>query len=627
MCGIAGIVNLDGSPVDSSLLRQMTDAIAHRGPDGSGVWTDGNVGLGHRRLSILDLSDAGAQPMITREGRHVVTFNGEIYNFREERKRLEQRGHQFQSDCDTELLLRLYAEEGDACLQRLRGMFAFGAFDRQTRQLTLVRDRLGQKPLKYFRTEKVFAFASELKALRVHPDCPRDVDWEAVHHFLTMMYLPAPLTGFVGIQKLPAAYVLTLNTTSGVEHCRRYWSLAYEPDHKPTVAEWGERIREELTESVRLRLIADVPVGAFLSGGIDSAAVVATMSRLRDTPVETFSIGSDDPRYDESEQARRMAEYVGTQHHAIPLAADSLHSLSEVVHMYEEPYADPSVLPTYQLAQATRQHVTVALNGDGGDENFAGYVRYPILQFSERYSRLPHSLLRLIAAGATGLASVYGTTFTKRAARFAQTADRPWPERFLQYLSFFSDEDKQRLERSDIQYGRTDAWYAACTKEARQRGGDLLSQALSQDIDTYLADDLLPKVDLGTMAHALEARSPFLDHTFMEMTATIPSSLKLRGRERKWILKQALADMLPAEVLGRKKRGFRVPLHRWFVAEQAFVESAVLERTPRLWEFLDRASTERFLRTALHSRADHSDELWALLWLSEWLYQYADAHA
>lgn len=627
MCGICGIVRLDGAPVDPCDLDRLTDALTHRGPDGRGTFIDGNVGLGHRRLKILDLSKAAHQPMRSPDGSVALTFNGEIYNFAEIRKMLENRGHRFTSTGDTEVLLHLYQEEGERCVERLRGMFAFAVYDRAKRQIFLVRDRLGKKPLKYYCDGTVFAFASELKALRTLSSCPRGIDTEAIHHYLTMMYVPAPNTGLSGIRKLPAATTLTIDLSTGAVHePKRYWELSYASDPTSSAAEWREQILATFDESVRLRMVADVPVGAFLSGGIDSAAVVAFMARHSPHPIETFSIGSPEETHNELPHAALTASALGTHHHPIILTPDIVHLLPELVHAYEEPYADPSSIPTYLVARETQKHVTVALNGDGGDENFLGYARYPILKFSLFYERMP----RLFHTGMTGLVrSIHAlnhSTLSYRALRFQSTMHLLWPERSLQYLSFFTEEEKRCLYLPHIagRFPRTDTWYALRTRSARDRAADPIEQSASADIDTYLADDLLPKVDIGCMAHGLEARSPLLEHTLLELSARIPRHLKLHGFQTKWIFKQCLKGIVPDAILKKRKTGFRLPLDRWFRGElQSFVSGRLLDASSPLLRMMDGMALERFLHEYFSSRIDLSDHVWSLLWLDEWLRQYS----
>jgi asparagine synthase (glutamine-hydrolysing) len=622
MCGIAGIIRLSGEPVDQGVLDRLTDAISHRGPDGRGTYMHDGVGFGHRRLAILDLSPAGAQPMFSDDKQTVITFNGEIYNFAELRAELETAGHTFRSHCDTEVLLKLYEQHGAACVPMLRGMFAFAIHDRQKNIVFLARDRLGKKPIKYFHEHGVFAFASELKALRTMHECPKDIDRQAIHHFLTMMYLPAPLTGFTGIHKLPAAHTLTIDLSTGEKTLERYWELRYDPDDRISVPEWQERVRAVFEESVRLRMVADVPVGAFLSGGVDSGAVVAAMSRISSHPVKTFSIGSKSQARNELPLAQLVADRYKTDHHPIVLEPDIVHLLPQLVHSYEEPYADPSSIPTYLVARETRKDVTVALNGDGGDENFAGYVRYPILQFSEKMQWLPSMIAK---PAASLLHLLRNDTLSYRGLRFASSLHQPWPQRSLQYLSFFTEEEKASLYTDGFHpAGRTDDWYAERTEQSRGRAMDLVHQAMSADLETYLADDLLPKVDLGTMAHGLEARSPFLDHTLMELTAKIPVEHKIHGKIGKWIMKDMLKEDLPEEVLSGKKRGFRLPLDDWFRGElKDYVHDSILSAPALYWEIFDKKKIETFLDRYHRSRIDYSDHVWALLWLSEWMKQYS----
>jgi asparagine synthase (glutamine-hydrolysing) len=622
MCGISGIIDLRGNGIDPSVLGRMTDALRHRGPEGQGVFIRGNVGLGHRRLKILDLSDAAHQPMMTEDQNIAITFNGEIYNFKELRSELMLRGKRFTSTGDTEVLLKLYEEYGDECVQKLRGQFAFVIFDGKRQRVLLVRDRVGKKPLKYFEANGVLAFASELKALKTLPQCPKGMDDEDIHHFLTMMYVPSPKTGLKDIKKLPAAHFMTIDLKTGKTEVKRYWELSYKEDTTRTLADWEKDVRETFEESVALRMVADVPVGAFLSGGIDSAAVVAAMSRLSTKPVETFTVGTAQETHNELPFAELIAKKFHTNHHPITVEPDIVHLLPELVKAYEEPFADPSVIPTYLIAQQTKRFVTVALNGDGGDENFAGYVRYPILKFSRVYGALPvhffmRPLVKLFHAGAK-------STLSYRSLRFEKSIRRPLAERQLQYLSFFTEEEKRSLYQSGKSpHQDTFAWYAAKTQEARSRGAHWLHQAMSADLDTYLAEDLLPKVDLGSMAHSLEARSPFLDHVLLELTARMPNQYKLRDFTTKWFLKHLLQDTIPAEILHKRKTGFRLPLDHWFRHDlKPFVVDRLLSKTSPLWAILDPNAVEGFLAQYYASNVDYSDHIWALLWLDEWMRQY-----
>ncbi len=623
MCGIAGIINLDGTAVDPKSLDRLTDALAHRGPDGRGTFIEGGVGFGHRRLSILDLSNAAAQPMRSVSGNAVVTFNGEIYNFQELREELKFRGRKFASTGDTEVLLQAYEEYGEDFLQKLRGMFALAIYDKKKRTVLLARDRVGKKPLKYFHAGNTFAFASELKALRTLPRCPGGADGEAIHHFLTMMYVPAPGTGIKGIKKLPAGHVLSIDLKTGTGDVRPYWALRYSTNKTRSLKGWQSDVRDVFTESVRLRMIADVPVGAFLSGGIDSAAVVATMAQLSTKPVETFTIGSTQETHNELPLAALIAERFGTNHHPITVEPDIVHLLPELVRTYEEPFADPSVIPTYLVARETRKVVTVALNGDGGDENFAGYARYPILKFSRLWKLIPPPLRQGVTLLMGVLHAIKHDTFSYRCLRFQESIGDSEARRQLQYLSFFTEDEKRRLMKPGTSFPDTFAWYEKLTKEARSRGDHWLHRDLSADIATYLADDLLPKVDMGSMAHALETRSPLLDHVLLELTATMPADLKLKGFSTKWIFKQMLRGLVPDDILDRRKTGFRLPLDHWFRTDlKPFVLDRLLAPSSPLWTMFSREAVEAFLADYYASRIDLSDHVWALLWLDEWMRQY-----
>ncbi len=560
--------------------------------------------------------------MLSEDGKTAIVFNGEIYNFAELRKHLEAQGHRFRSRGDTEVLLKLYAVYGDACVDRLRGMFAFAIYDEVRERVLLARDRLGKKPLKYFENNGVFAFASELKALRELPQCPKGADPEAIHHFLTMMYVPAPHTGITGLKKLPAAHTLSIDLRTGKSELKRYWELSYAADTRRSLADFEHDFLQTFDESVALRMVADVPVGAFLSGGIDSAAVVAAMSRLSHKPVETFTIGTEEESHNELPQAALIAQKFGTNHHPITVKPDIVHLLPELVKLYEEPFSDPSVIPTYLVAEQTRKFVTVALNGDGGDENFAGYIRYPILKFSRLWSALPVHALTLPVVRA--FHAVMQSTLSYRSLRFESTIRDPIAERQLQYLSLFSESEKRVLyKKGTPEFPDTYAWYAEKTASARARAMGWLHQAMSADLETYLADDLLPKVDLGAMAHGLEARSPFLDHTLLELTARMPAEYKLKGYTKKWLLKHVLRDTIPAEILQKKKTGFRLPLDQWFRNDlKPFVLDRLLSVSSPLRTIFDDAALEVFLADYYASGVDMSDHVWALLWLDEWMRQY-----
>ncbi|HLD08320.1 MAG TPA: asparagine synthase (glutamine-hydrolyzing) [Candidatus Peribacterales bacterium] len=626
MCGIAGIVHLRGDPVDPALLDRMTDALAHRGPEGRGIFLDRNVGLGHRRLKIIDLSENAAQPMYSDDRNIVLTFNGEIYNYREKRRMLEQRGYVFRSQSDTEVLLKLYEEFGVECLTHLRGMFAFAIYDRKRRQIFCARDRIGMKPFKYFFNGRIFLFASELKSLLEHPHCDRAVDETALHHFLTMTYVPAPHTGFQKIRKLSAAHAMLLDLKKEElkEWC--YWSLNFKEKEDHSKEEWSKRIREKIDESVRMQMVADVPVGAFLSGGIDSSAVCTFMAKAAGAPIHTFSIGRGDAK-DELEDALLVSKKIGSNHHPTVVVPDIKALLPKLIHAYEEPFADPSMIPTYLVSQFAKQKVTVCLNGDGGDENFAGYLRDAILKFSLSWEKAPGALHTLTRFGTRSLSSLFRTDFLYLCDEFERSIKAPWPERFLRYNSAFPDHEKKILYTSkfssDYADFPTSQWYGEKGKMYRGYADDTIDQALSMDLFLHLADCLMPKVDNAAMAHALECRSPLLDHELLEMTARIPADLKLHGYKLKWIMKQALQGTLPREILNKKKQGFRLPLQSLFQGELApYIREKLLSGSPKKWEIFERSQLEKFLRHALKSRRDYSQHIFTLLCLDEWFLQY-----
>lgn len=625
MCGIAGMVRLDGAPVDPGELERLSDALSHRGPDGRGTRIVANVGLGHRRLKILDLTESAAQPMVGESG-CTLTFNGEIYNFAELRAQLQAKGVSFRSTGDTEVLLKLYEDQGPSCVSRLDGMFAFAVHDPKRNVLFLARDRFGKKPIKYFRSGARFAFASELKALRSLPDCPNEIDRDAVLRFLTLMYVPSPDTGFAGIRKLPAAHTLTIDLATGTETLARYWSPPTPVIVERTEGEWIEAIDHAFTEAVRLRMVADVPVGAFLSGGIDSGAVVAAMSQLSGRPVETFSIGSEDPRMNELPDALLTAARFGTNHHPIVVEPNLPEMLPQLARAYEEPFADPSSIPTMLVAREARKHVTVALNGDGGDENFGGYVRYRIAAFADRWARMPAPVHQMAEGGASLFHLLRRDTFSMRCLRFERSMRMPEAARYLETISFFSEPEVRSLLRAGVDPVPTGRWYAERVREAEARGGaDPIRRAMHRDYDTYLADDLLPKVDIATMAVGLEARSPFLDHHLLELTSGLPTNMLLRGGVRKWIQRRWMTGELPDEIIWKKKRGFRIPLDAWFRGPLAsWVDDRLLSAPAAFHELFDRSKIEALLKTYRGSRMDLSDHVWALLWLCEWMDHYTE---
>jgi asparagine synthase (glutamine-hydrolysing) len=627
MCGIAGIL---APSTDEARIVPLTQAQRHRGPDAWGVWSDDVCALGHRRLSIIDLSEAGRQPMANADGSVWITFNGEIYNFQSLRAELEKSGCRFRTRTDTEVIIHAYQRWGADCLRRLRGMFAFGLWDQRRRRLLLARDRVGKKPLFYTEAAGRFLFASELQGLLADADVPREVNAQAVDAYLSWGYVPAPLTGFKGIYKLPPAHSLTVEMTDDgfVTRPERYWKLDYTPKLKLSEAEAAEALREKLTEAVRLRMISDVPLGAFLSGGIDSSVVVGLMAQLSDRPVKTFSIGFAEAAYDETIHARRIAKLWGADHHEFIVKPNALEILPTLVRHYGEPYADSSAVPTFYVSQLTRANVTVALNGDGGDESFAGYERYLGNRIAERVGSLPGSALGAKALGALLPDSINPKNRLRNVKRFLAAATQPAAQRYGRWVGFFREEDKQRLYNGELRellaQSRPVEWMERMFAETV--GLDPVDATMAVDVQSYLPFDLLVKVDITSMANSLEARSPLLDHEVMEFAARLPVGLKLRGREAKYLIKRAFTDLLPPENVNRRKMGFGVPVGEWFRGPlRELLCDSLLTRESRTREYFEAREVGRLVTLHLNRQADHAFPLWSLLMLELWLREFMQA--
>jgi asparagine synthase (glutamine-hydrolysing) len=626
VCGIVGIVRNDDRPVDESLLSRMCEAIRHRGPDDDGFYRNGSVGLGMRRLSIIDL--AGGKQPIHNQGRTAwIVFNGEIYNYQELRADLEKRGDRFYTNSDTEVIIHLYDRYGDECPKYLRGMFAFAIWDETKQSLLLARDRVGKKPLLYAEPNGQLIFGSEFSALLLHPDVGREIEPAAIHQYLSFLCVPAPLTAYRSIKKLEPGHTLTWH--QGQSEIKRYWQPDFSHKLKISEAEAGERALEMLRESVRLRLISEVPLGAFLSGGIDSSAVVALMAEQSSAPIKTFSIGFDEQDFSELGHARRVAEHLGADHHEFIVRPDALEVLPTLVEHYGEPYADSSAIPTYYVAKETRQYVTVALNGDGGDECFAGYERYAAMQMAEKYHRLPRALRESVIERAINLlpASELKRSRSRDLKRFLQAASLPRVERYLRWVSVMDTAAKDALYTKEFRHriaGQNPAdvlapWFA------QANGLGILDAVLLTDTMTYLPNDLLPKVDIATMAVSLEARSPFLDHHVIEFAASLPENLKLRGLTTKYLLKKILGKLLPQENLTRRKMGFGVPLAHWFRGSlKQFVREVLLTERASKRGIFEPAAVARMVEEHTTGQRDHAHPLWTLLMLELWFQRFID---
>jgi asparagine synthase (glutamine-hydrolysing) len=626
VCGIAGRVNFaSGAPVAEAMVRQMCALIGHRGPDGEGVYVRGPVGLGHRRLAIIDLSPGGSQPMSAANGQVWITFNGEIYNFRELRVGLEKRGHRFRSQSDTEVLLAAYLEYGVSCLSHLRGMFAFAIWDGRSRSLFIARDRLGKKPLHYRLDREGIAFASEPKAFLADPGFVPEPDFEAISHYLTYQYVPSPYSAFRGVRKLPPAHYLLVQ--DGHVRVQRYWALAYGPKRRITEEEACEELVSRLTDSVRLRLISDVPLGAFLSGGIDSSAIVALMAQLSRAPVKTFSIGFEEKNYDELPYARLVARRYDTDHHEFIVRPDAAEIFDRLVWHYNEPYADESAIPTYYLSRLTRQHVTVALNGDAGDENFAGYERYVPESSVELYGRLAGPLRSFAARAASALPEFGGSRgLVARGQRWLDRGADTRAGRYARRMMYFDPQLKGTVCTPEFERASGGNPSDRLLLHALSENGDerFLDTMMRADVGLYLPDCLLVKVDIASMAHGLEARSPFLDHTFMEFVAALPANFKLRNGVKKYILRKAVAHLLPAAILNRRKMGFGVPLEYWFRGALRGLTRDVLLGHSAARGYFRRSIVARWIDEHERGIRNWHDQLWTLLMLELWHRAYID---
>jgi asparagine synthase (glutamine-hydrolysing) len=624
MCGIAGIVGArNDAGIDSDLIHEMCVTILHRGPDDEGLFVKQGAGLGMRRLSIIDLA-GGHQPVFNEDGTVWVVFNGEIYNFRELRRELESKGHHFSTHSDTEAIVHLYEDLGANCVDRLRGMFAFAVFDERKRSLLLARDRLGKKPLHYALSRDRLLFGSEIKAiLAVAPELA-DINSQALLEYFHFGYIPDPSTAFSAIQKLPPGHLLEFE--KGEIRIRRYWDLPEYGTYSPSSEEEClDELEEKLSEAVRLRLVADVPLGALLSGGTDSSIVVALMAGASSRPVKTFSIGFQYPDFNEAPYARMVAEKFGTEHHELVLEPDVVQTIETLTQSMEEPFGDSSMLPTYYVSCLARQHVTVALAGDGGDELFGGYDRYSIHGRRERLSKLPAWVGRSYRERIYPRLPPY-----IRGRKFAYNISLPARERYVDMISFLPSFERDipllsRDFRATLQ-DTDDPAEIMFQHFDRAPAKDLLSQILYLDTKTYLVGDILTKVDRMSMATSLEVRAPLLDHVFVEWVTALAPEWKLRGRQQKYILRK-LAERVgvPKEALYRPKRGFAVPLVHWMRNEMKDLIRTVLQE-PRTIQrgYFDSKGVERLLDEHCNGVRDHSDGIWRLLAFELWHRNFLD---
>ncbi len=633
MCGIVGIIDLSRSQ-DRFLLEKMCSVMTHRGPDGEGYYVKGAVALGHRRLSIIDL-EGGRQPLSNENGTVWITYNGEIYNFLELNKELIEKGHRFSTKSDTEAIVHAYEEYGIQCLKKLRGMFAFGIWDERRKILFLARDRLGKKPLYYYTDNKKFVFASELKAILQDKSIKTEINTKAVVDYLTYNYIPFPETIFKNIYKLPPAHFMTIrivqdmkNTTTDINHAGRlafsvqqYWDIEYNPDYSLREDDWVIALREKLKEAVKLRLISDVPLGAFLSGGIDSSTIVALMSMVQNSPVKTFSIGFKEEDFSEINYAQQIAKRFGTEHYEMIVEPDALEVLPRLAWEFDEPFADSSAIPTYYVSKMARQHVTVILSGDGGDETFAGYRRYLWANDMHKYDWMPTIVKKILF----GIPAALLPEGIKGKGMLTHLSKNPF-ERYAglntfgghNYLENVLSRDvvvdiKENYNGKESNYLYLKKYYDACKSD------DYLTKIQYVDTKTYLAEDILTKVDRASMLCSLETRSPLLDHELVELAARIPSSLKIGNNETKHILKMAMKDILPDEILFRKKMGFGVPLVHWFKKDLAeYARDILLSRKAVERNIFNKNYIQSMLNNHQKKGRDLSARIWALLFFEHW---------
>jgi asparagine synthase (glutamine-hydrolysing) len=627
MCGIAGVIYADPDrPVDRDVLRAMADSIRHRGPEAEGFWVEPGVGLAHRRLSFLDLA-GGDQPIGNEDNSVQVVYNGEIYNFEEIRAGLEGRGHRFRTRTDTEVLVHLYEEMGERLVERLRGMFTFALWDRPCKRLLLGRDRVGIKPLYVYRDAEMLVFGSELKAILACPGVPRTVDPAALEDYFAFGMVPGSRSIFAGIEKLPPAHTLLAGPGFWRAAPRRYWRLRLEPDPKPSAQEWQEAVRAKVEEAVRLHLIAEVPVGAFLSGGIDSSLIVAASAGRTLGQLQTFSIGFEEEAFTELPYARLIAQRYGTRHVEEIVRPDAVDLVDEISHYYDEPFADASAVPTYLVSRLARQSVKAVLSGDGGDEAFGGYARYahdlkeaavrrwlpgwfrraalaPLGRFWPKADWLPRRLRAKTVL--TNLALDAGPAY----ANTLTVCRLPLRRRLLapDLAAGLNGHDPEQIIR---------AGHAAAPAD------DPLAGMIAADVETILPDDFLVKVDRASMAHSLEVRPPLLDHELLELAARIPSGWKVHRGETKWILKQVCRDRLPPELIDRPKHGFDMPIDAWLRGPlREMFESAVLDRGAAVADLVHQETARRVYAAHRARRGRHGNVLWSLLILARWAEKY-----
>jgi len=627
MCGICGELRFDGAPADRAEIIAMRDQLLHRGPDSDGVYVSprDRAGLGYRRLRIIDLSANASQPMANEDGSVQMVFNGEIYNYKELRAGLVARGHRFRSQSDSETIVHLYEEKGADCIAGLEGMFAIAIWDERAQRLTLARDRAGKKPLFVYRSGRLLAFASEMKSFFAHPDITIEPDPDAVPYYFIYGYVPSPATFYRNVTQLEPGSLMTVEA-DGSSATRRYWQLRYPPAGEVRAADGIVRreavagVRERVERAVERRLMSDVPLGAFLSGGVDSTIVVGVMSKLMSEPVKTFSIGFEgDPNYDETSYARMVADKFKTDHTEFRVSPSAIDLVEKLVWHHDGPFGDSSAVPTYIVSKLTREKVTVVLTGDGGDELFAGYLRFYAAVLSEKIpgavGRGAHALLSQLPVPANDRALL------SRVQRFFRSMSLPLYDRMTRWNALFF-EDLDALLRPDFvaSLAPIDRLRYIAGERELMEGRSTLSKVLHANFKSYLPDDLLVKTDRCTMANSLEARSPFLDRELVEYVAGLPDDFKLHGRRTKVILREAFADLLPPAIQRRGKMGFGVPLGTWFRGDlKDYMRDLLLAPDARYRDMLSAPYVETLVSRHLSGEANYGHQLWSLLCFEQWL--------
>lgn len=615
MCGIVGIIR-SGKPAGKEEIERMTSALSHRGPDGSGIWREHNVAIGHRRLSIIDL-ETGQQPMCNEDGTVWITYNGELYNFPDLRKNLEERGHRFKTRSDTEVIVHAYEEWRDACVERFRGMFAFGIVDQKRQRVFLARDHLGIKPLVYYSDGDCCAFASEIQALRPIDGARFSLDLQAIDQYLWLQYIPPPRSVFKEVKKLPPAHRMSVTFDGHVSEPEEYWRIEFKPDHGKSEQDWLEGLDAVLTDSVKAHLVADVPFGAFLSGGVDSSAVVAYMARVMERPVKTFSIGFEEDAYNELKYAEVAAKRWGTEHHFAIVRPNALEILPTLVRHYGEPFGDSSAVPTYYVCKMARQHVPMVLSGDGGDETFAGYHSYLawMKYLSGGNPPVGPAWKQALYPYAQRLFPSRYPAFLKHGAEL---------ENWLSFINYIPTRQRKSLWRRE--YHHVVSARIECFEKEFSRAGAYTHASKGQylDLKTYLPFDILTKVDVASMMNSLEVRTPFADRRVVEFAATIPESFNIRKDETgewhgKLLVKKLMERFYPADFVSRRKMGFGVPLQTWFARTGSLHGEVVRRLTGKdsqLHEYFNPTAMGKLIHDNL------SGPVWLLLFLEEWLREH-----